>query len=119
MWSATTTTYPKMAAKDAIYFFAPVESTRRDILLQAIPVFGSSEELADWLYSFSSTRFEKHLVAALLAHLDAPHFKHWASLDPTMAYRQIALIGAELDRLAWLTGQRSMTLASAAPVWRP
>lgn len=33
--------------------------------------------------------------------------------------KQIALIGAKIDRLAWITGQRSMTLANAAPVWRP
>lgn len=33
--------------------------------------------------------------------------------------KQIGLIGANIDRLACMTGQPSMTLANAAPVWRP
>lgn len=119
MWSARTTTFPQMIAKDAIYFFEPSESGRRELLLRAVPEFGSAEALADWLFSFSSTRFEKQLVASLVAHLDSPLFKRWASNSQSMAYRQIALLGAEIDRLAWFTGQRSMTLANAAPVWRP
>ncbi|ENG0049902.1 TPA: hypothetical protein ACRN02_005781 [Pseudomonas aeruginosa] len=119
MWVGQAKNFPEMAAKDAIYFFEPIEANRRDLLLGAIPEFSGAEALADWLFSFSSTRFEKQLVQALVGHLASPLFKRWASQSESLAYRQIALLGAEIDRLAWFTGQRSMTLANAAPVWRP
>ncbi|MFU2936912.1 hypothetical protein ACM7NO_26510 [Pseudomonas aeruginosa] len=119
MWSARTSTFPQMAAKDALYFFEPNELKRRELLLAAIPELDSDDALAEWLVSFSSTRFEKQLVQALVAHQQSPTHQRWIGSDPSMVYRRIALIGAEIDRLAWFTGQRSMTVANAAPVWRP
>lgn len=119
MWAPRTTSFPEMTAKDAIYFFANSEADRRDMLGDAIPNLGSAEDLTAWLKSFSSTRFEKQLVEGLVALRDTPANLRWAVISEPMVLRQIALIGAEIDRLAWFTGQRSMTLANAAPVWRP
>lgn len=119
MWAPQTTSFPEMAAKDAIYFFANSEADRRDMLGDAIPNLGSAEDLTAWLKSFSSTRFEKQLVEGLVALRDTPANLRWAVISEPMVLRQIALIGAEIDRLAWFTGQRSMTMANAAPVWRP
>lgn len=107
LWAAKAPSFPVTPAKYVIYFFAPEAAKRRELLENAIPQLASRDDLATWLRSFSSTHFEKQLVDALVAHSD------------DKALRQFALIGAEIDRLAWFTSQRSMTLANAAPVWRP
>lgn len=107
LWAAKAPSFPVSPAKDVIYFFAPEVGKRRELLGGAIPHLTSADDLANWLRTFSSTRFEKQLVDALVGHAD----------DNTL--HKFALIGAEIDRLAWFTGQRSMTLANSAPVWHP
>ena len=107
LWATKAPSFPVAAAKDVIYFFAPEAAKRRELLDAAIPSLACKDDLATWLGTFSSTRFEKQLVDALVANSDDKKLRWYA------------LIGAEIDRLAWFTGQQSMTLANSVPVWRP
>lgn len=119
LWSPRPSVFPQMAAKDAIYFFEPYDTRRRELYGAAIPHLASDQALEDWLTDFSSTRFERQLVDALLAHTKSPASQIWARLGDARVFHETAVIAAEIDRLAWFTGQKSMTLANAAPVWRP
>lgn len=109
----------QMVAKDAIYFFVSSEHERAERLLSALPEMTDSYQLSEWLETFSSTRFEKQLIKALVEQMDDPIYRNAHELPPGFVCSRIALIAAEIDRLAWFTGQKSMTLANAAPVWRP
>ncbi|WP_116827045.1 MULTISPECIES: hypothetical protein [Pseudomonas syringae group] len=110
--------HPEIPAKDLIYFFAG--RGLDSLLVDAMPDLSSRDDLATWLTSFSTTRFESQLVNALVALFDTPMYQRNAeSVGAHLMLKQIALFGAKIDRLAWMTGQHSMTLANAAPVWRP
>lgn len=109
-WATSFATMVRMPAKDVLYFFAPGQ------LGDCIPDLHSEEDLAQWLTEFSSTRFEDQLIQALVEHARAESSRY--SL-PRLAFTVAAQTGASIDRHAWFTRQRSMTLANSAPVWRP
>ncbi|MGH8435686.1 MAG: hypothetical protein ACRERX_14690 [Pseudomonas sp.] len=118
-WPKPAAHYPALVAKDIIYFFADSQFKRARLLQDAMPVLHGEDDLTAWLKSFSSTRFEKQLVKALISYMDDPLFRRPNCPGTTYICSQVALVAAEIDRLAWFTGQKSMTLANAAPVWRP
>lgn len=109
-WASPVKNIVRMPAKDVLYFFAPNQ------LKDAVPDLVSEDDLAQWLSSFSSTRFEDQLIQALVenARADSGRYSH-----PGLAYGVAAHTGALIDKHAWFTNQRSMTLANSAPVWRP
>ncbi|MBB4867205.1 hypothetical protein HNP46_006116 [Pseudomonas nitritireducens] len=106
LFPAKAPNWPMMVAKDAIYFFAHDLSRRQTLMLEAMPHLPSVDDLRHWLEHFSTTRFEKQLIEALVKEGDAK------------GYGKAAMEAAEIDRMAWFTGQKSMTLANAAPVWK-
>ena len=119
-WPEPAKFFAAMAAKDIIYFFATDNRQRSELLDSAMPEMNTADDLVEWLTTFSTTRFEKQLVNALVEHIDAPIFLNCPQhFGPRYVLKQIALIGAEIDCLAWFTGQKSMVLANAAPVWKP
>lgn len=107
LWATKAPSFPVSPAKDLIYFFAVDADKRQQLLSEAIPHLASPDEFATWLNTFSTTRFENQLISAIVEKSNSQPLK------------KLALIGAEIDRLAWFTGQKSMTLANASPVWRP
>lgn len=109
-WASPVKNIVWMPAKDILYFFAPNQ------LKDSVPDLVSEDDLAQWLSNFSSTRFEDQLIQALVenARADASRYSHAG-----LAYGVAAHTGALIDRHAWFTSQRSMTLANSAPVWRP
>lgn len=109
-WASPVKNIVSMPAKDVVYFFAPSQ------VIDLLPDLHSESELAHWLGSFSSTRFEDQLIQALIGHarVESSMYSH-----PSLAYRVAALAGAKIDEHAWFTSQKSMTLANSAPVWRP
>lgn len=107
-WATPFKAMVRMPAKDVLYFFAPA------LVNDCIPDLHSEEDLAQWLTDFSSTRFEDQLVQSLVEHARAESSRF--SL-PRLAYTVAAQTGASIDRHAWFTRQRSMTLANSTPVW--
>lgn len=118
-WPKPAAHYPALVAKDIIYFFADSQLKRARLLQDAMPVMHGEDDLAAWLNSFSSTQFEQQLIKALIGYMDDPTFRRPNCPGTSYICLQVALVAAEIDRLAWFTGQKSMTLANAASVWRP
>lgn len=111
-WASPVKNIVRMPAKDVLYFFDPHNLT------EALPELYREDDLAHWLGGFSSIRFEDQLIEALIEHTVHVQARapHWP-ID--LVYRVIAGHAAQIDRHAWFTKQSSMTLANAAPVWRP
>lgn len=115
-WATPAKNNVLMPAKDVIYFFGG--ATRAVRLKASLPDMNTEEELEQWLMSFSSTRFEDQLIHALIENAGdlSTRAPHWSK---ELVHLEIARLASEIDRHAWFTKQRSMTLANAAPVWRP
>lgn len=108
-WASLPRNMVQMVAKDVVYFFA------QDRLIEAVPALACEADLAHWIAHFSSTRFENQLIEALIEHAGIESSIY---SNPSLAFRGAGLIAAEIDRHAWFTGQRSMTLANSVSVWR-
>lgn len=111
-WASPVKNIVWMPAKDVLYFFDPNNFT------DAMPELYREDDLAHWLEGLSSIRFEDPLIQALIestAHLQS-RTPHWPK---DLVRLEIARHAAKIDRHAWFTKQSSLTLANAAPVWRP
>ncbi|WP_454834651.1 hypothetical protein [Pseudomonas lini] len=115
-WASSVKNIVQMPAKDVVYFFGA--NGLFELLSCSVPEFHTQDHLAQWLGNFSSIRFENQLICASIehvVHLEA-RSPHWSK---RLVHLEIARITVEIDKHAWFTKQRSMTVANSAPVWRP
>lgn len=103
-------------AKDVIYFFGG--ASRAERLKASLPVYeylGRTGAMVDELFVNS---IRGSIDSCLIENASdlSTRAQHWSK---ELVHPDIAPLVSEIDRHAWFTKQRSMTLANAAPVWRP
>ncbi len=112
----------EMAAVDVLHFFGDHSAQRSALYQEAMPTFATLECLEAWLSHFSSRRFQRDLVDALLAqaevYLSDPFYRS-GILTPAVWLMTVAVHAAEIDRYAWAQGYRTLNLAKSAAVWSP